>query len=376
MNEKEVAELRRRFRPEKSSITHIRGCYVNERGGIVAQFDQSLALTTQDETEKFLTLLKRTLSGSLGKNLLDISFTTQQVVDSEERRLLMALRDSALKDEEALQAFFERVIQSLQLEEHYLILLAHDAYDVPYRSKDDTRQDDASDEVYSYILCSICPVKQTKPALSYYVYENEFHNRAADWLVSPPEVGFLFPAFDDRSTNLYNALYYTRDTAENHPELIDALFKCQAPMPAAEQKETFQDILSDTLSDDGCYQVVQAVHEQLCDMIETHKANHESEPLTLSKGAVKGVLRSCGVAQTRMETFEQRYDDAFGAETALNPKNLVDAKQLELRTPDVTIQVNPQRSELVETRVIDGNKYILIRADEGVEVNGVAIQIR
>ena len=88
------------------------------------------------------------------------------------------------------------------------------------------------------------------------------------------------------------------------------------------------------------------------------------------------MLRSCGVAQTRMETFEQRYDDAFGAETALNPKNLVDAKQLELRTPDVTIQVNPQRSELVETRVIDGTKYILIRADEGVEVNGVAIQIR
>lgn len=375
MNEKEVAELRRRFRPEKSSISHIRGCYVNERGGIVSQFDQSLAMMTQEETERFLTLLKRSLSGTLGKNLLDIPFTTQQVVDSEEHRLLMALRDSELKDEDAIQTFFQKVIQSLKLEEHYLILLAHDAYDVPYRSKDGERQDDASDQVYSYLLCSICPVKQTKPALSYYVHENEFHNRTGDWLVSPPELGFLFPAFDDRSTNLYNALYYTKDTAENHPELIDEVFKSQAPMPAEEQKETFHSILGDTLADACSYEVVQAVHEQLCDMIETHKANHESEPLTLSKGAVKGVLRSCGVAQEYMESFEQRYDDAFGADTALSPRNLVDPKQLEVRTPDVTIQVNPQRSELLETRMINGVKYILIRADEGVEVNGVSVQI-
>ena len=208
MNEKEVGELRRRLRPEKNSITHIRGCYVNEMGESVAQFDQSLALMTQEETETLLALLRRTLSGTLGKNLLDLSFETRQVVEGEEHRRLMRLRDTALKDEEAVEEFFQLVRQSLTLEGNYLILLVYDRYDVPYRAKDGERQEDAAAEVYSYLLCSICPVKQTKPALSYFVYENAFHDLKADWVVSPPEAGFLFPAFTDRSGDLNHINIY------------------------------------------------------------------------------------------------------------------------------------------------------------------------
>ena len=196
----------------------------------------------------------------------------------------------------------------------------------------------------------------------------------ADWLVSPPELGFLFPAFDDRSTNLYNALYYTRDSGENHPELVEAVFRREAPMPAAAQKETFQTLLSDTLADECSCEVVQAVHDQLCELVEEHRERKEAEPLTLSKGAVKCVLKSCGVSDSHVEEFALRYDDAFGADMALSPRNLVE-KQIEVCTPDVVIKVSTERSDLVDTRVIDGVKYILIRADEGVEVNGVPVHI-
>lgn len=375
MTEKEIAELRRRFRADKSNISHVRGCYVNEKREIISEFDQSLAMMNQEESEELLGILRKTLSGTVGKNLLDITFGTRQVVEGDEHKLLMALRSSQLGDQEAVQAFFQRTIQSLDLEGNYLILLAYDAYDVPYRSRDGERQDDASSEVFSYILCSICPVKLTKAALSYFVYENKFRNLEADWVVAPPEAGFLFPAFDDRSTNLYNALYYTRDTGENHPDLVNAIFRTQAPMPAAVQMETFQTILGDTLSGDCSYQVVQAVHDRLCGMIEEHRANKVEEPLVVSKGTVEQVLQSCGVAEEHVEAFGERYDGAFGPEADLSPRNLVDTRQLEVRTPDVTIRVNPDRGDLVETRMIDGTRYILIRAEEGVEVNGVQVQI-
>lgn len=375
MTEKEIAELRRRFRADKSNISHVRGCYVNEKREIISEFDQSLAMMNQEESEELLGILRKTLSGTVGKNLLDITFDTRQVVEGDEHKLLMALRSSQLGDQEAVQAFFQRIIQSLDLEGNYLILLAYDAYDVPYRSRDGERQDDASSEVFSYILCSICPVKLTKAALSYFVYENKFRNLETDWVVAPPEAGFLFPAFDDRSTNLYNALYYTRDTGENHPDLVNAIFRTQAPMPAAVQMETFQTILGDTLSGDCSYQVVQAVHDRLCGMIEEHRANKVEEPLVVSKGTVEQVLQSCGVAEEHVEAFGERYDGAFGPEADLSPRNLVDTRQLEVRTPDVTIRVNPDRGDLVETRMIDGTRYILIRAEEGVEVNGVQVQI-
>ena len=375
MNEREVGEIRRRFKPERNSFSHIRGCYVNELGHIVSQFDQSLAMMSQDETELFLSVLRKTLSGGLGRNLVDIEFETQQVAYGENHRLLMDLRNSGLKDNAAVQTFFEKVAAAVKLEDcSYLILLVHDTYDVPYRTKGGDKQEDASDQVYSYILCSICPITETKPALSYYMRENEFHNRQMNQLVSAPELGFLFPAFDDRATNLYNALCYTRDPSQSHQEFVDAVFGAEAPMPATAQQENFRTVLGEALEEDCSYEVVQAVHDQLREMIAVHKENKEKEPLKLSRGAATGVLRSCGVSAEKAEVFERKFGQTFGEETALSARNL-EVRQTELRTPDVVIHVNPDRGDLVKTKVIDGRKYILICADDGVEVNGVEIKI-
>lgn len=374
MNEKEIAEIRRRFRPDKNNIRHIRGCYVNGSGEIISQLNQSLALTPQEESEQILTTLRKTLSGTSGKNLIDIPFTTQQVVDSQEHQLLMALKSSSLDNEEAVQELYQRIIRSLDLEGNYMILLAFDTYDVPYHSKDGENLDDASSEVFSYFLCSICPVKMTKPALSYYSSDNMLHNRTCDWVLSAPELGFLFPAFDDRSSNIYNALYYSRNTSETQEQFIREIFNSEIPMPAAEQKETFHSILEHTLAEDCSYEVVQSVHGQLAEMMEEHKASKEETPLLFSKGTVKDVLTSCDVPEQRVTAFEEKYDAEFGADTCLNPRNIIDSR-FEVRTPDITIHVKPERSGLLKTQIINGTKYILIRADENVEVNGINIHI-
>ena len=375
MNEKEVAEIRRRFRLEKSNITHVRVCYVNENREIISQFNQSLAMTEQEETEQILACLKRVLSGTLGKNLMDVTFTTQQVVDSEEHRLLMALKNSALNDEEAVQAFYQKVIQSLTIDGHYMILLAFDTYDVAYRTKDGETQEEAASEVYSYLVCSVCPVKMTKPALSYFARDNLLHNRSVDWILSPPEVGFLFPAFDDRAANLYNALYYSRNLAENHEELAEAVFHCDLPMPAAEQKKCFEALLTTALGEDCNLDVVQTVHDQLCERIELHKEAKVVEPLLIAKADVKETLASCGVSEEHLAKWSVDYDETFGFEADLHPKNIIDTKRFEVKTPDVSIKVDPTRSDLIETRTIGGVKYIMICADENVEVNGVSIHI-
>lgn len=375
MIDKEIAELRRRFRPDRSSITHVLGCYVNNSKEIIATFDQSMALADQEEAEKYLNLLRKALTGSLQKNLLDITFRTAQVLDSPEHRLLTSLKDSALKDEEAVQKLFETIVSSLQMEDNYVILMAHDVYDVPYKGRDGGSLEDASETQFSYIICSICPVKLSKPALHYVAEESLFHNRKADWVVGQPELGFLFPAFDDRATNLYNALYYTRSATENHPELVEALFHTDAPMPAAAQKETFGMLLSDNLEEACSFDVVQTVQSQLRDLIQEHKESREPEPLAVNRYQIEGVLESCGVPKDSVEAFGKQFDAEFGEGAEVSPGNIVDTRRLQVETPDVTIQINPDRQELVETRVIGGTPYILIRADEGVEVNGVQVHV-
>lgn len=375
MNEKEIAELRRRIKPEKCNISRVQGCYVNEKGEIVSAFSESITMMPEGEAEKLLGVLKKTLSGTHRKNLLDLEFSTQQVVDSEEHRLLMALRQSALEDKAALETFYQTVIEARALEGNYLILLAYDRYDVPFHSADGQRQDDAGSEQFSYILCSICPVKETKPQLGYHVYENAFCTSAIDWLVTMPEMGFLFPGFEERSTNIYGALYYAKDASENHPEFVEQVFHLPLPMPATAQRETFETLLEETLSENCSMGVVQAVHGELCEMIETHKANKEVEPLNVSKGHVERVLKSCGVLEERVAAFSERYDEAFGADALLSPKNLVDSRQLEVVAPNVSIKVKAESSSLVKTSIINGVKYVLVRVEDGVEVNGVMVQI-
>lgn len=375
MNQKELNEIRRRWKLDRNAISRIYGCYVNSNKSVISTFDTSLGLMTQEETEMYLGLMKKTLSGTLGKNLIDIGFSTAQVADSEEHRLLMTLKNAALKDDEAREALFGRIIESLSLEEsNYLILLAADSYDVPYRGKDDELQSDAGGEVFSYFLCCICPVKASELELRYHNESGEFRSCSTGQITTAPVLGFLFPCFDDRSSNIYNALYYAHNPALIHQELIDAVFRTQPPMTAPEQKDAFQTVMESTLAEECSFDVAQAVHEQIRSRIALHKEAKIPEMLALSANEMGDILKDSGLTAAKAASFQDECRRQFG-DTPLNPTNIIDPRKFDVETPEVKISVAPENSYLLETRVIDGRRYILIPADSGVEVNGLHVSV-
>ena len=376
MNQKELGEIRRRFRPDHNNIQRIYGCYVNTNKEIIASFEESLGLLSQNETEKYLTLLKKTLSGALGKNLLDISFATREVMEGEQYRLLSQLRKTELQDAALREEFCRAIIEKLDMEErNYLILMAYDVYDVPHYGKDGSR-DDEGGELYKYFLCCVCPVKEGKPELGYEPEERRFHSAAIGQVVSAPELGFLFPAFDARSANIYNALFYTRDASQGHEDFVEAVFRAQAPIPAARQKELFGEMLSQSLEAECSFDVIQAVHEQLSERMTVHKESKDPEPLTLSEGDMGDILENSGVSPEHAEAFTRRMAEELGEGTPLRPANISSASKMEIETPEVKISVDPKYSYLIQPRIVDGHKYLLVSADAGVELNGLAVEIR
>lgn len=373
MNEREIGELRRTIAPEKTGIQRIRGALVAENREILSTFNGTLGMCSEREGEALLAIMKKTLSGTYGKNLIDIEFTTQQVVSGEEHKLLAELRSSEIANDEAVDALYKKIIDTVHIEGGYLILLASDKYDV-FNYRSDGKKDEDSGTVFSYILCSICPIKQTKPGLTY--YGNEFHSIAASTVIASPELGFVFPAFDDRAANIYGALLYTKNTSVSQDDFIDSIFKSEPPMPAGIQKETFETILGDAVAEECDIEVVTAVHDRIATMVEEHKAAREKEPLRISKHTVKSVLADCGIAEEKVAEFDKKFDQSFGKGTEIPPKNIINTNQLEVKTPDVVIKVNPERPDLIKTEVIDGTKYIMIKAEEDVTVNGVSIKIK
>ncbi len=373
MNEREIAEIRRRIRPQKNNIGRIRGCYVNDNHTIISEIDQMLGMISDNESEEILSMLRKTLVGQIGRNLLDITFSNQQVLESEEHKLLSGLRDSSLSDTKSVNKIFEKIIDNLDLPGSYFIILANDKYDVISYSEDGEKND--SSDVFSYILCAVCPVKNAKPSLGYSLSEGKFKNVLRDSIIAAPEVGFMFPAFDTRKANIYNALFYARNASVSYETLANSLFGFSLPMPATEQTENVAKLLTKTIAEDCDIEFVQSIQGQLLEITNDHKNNKEEEPLLLSKKDVNAVLRSGGISENSINAFSESFESDFGSNAAMPPANIIDIKKFEVRTPEVTVKVKPEHSELISTRIIDGTKYILIRADGEVEVNGIQINI-
>lgn len=372
MNEKEIAELRRRLKTDKCAVDAVYGCFVNDKKEIVSTFRLTLGLMGRDDADALLAVIRKVFSGKIGRNLTDLPFTNEQVMDSGEHRLLMDLRRG---NEEAVNALFAQTAAGLSMEGNYIILIATDSYDVPFFGADGKKAEE-SETVFQYCLCAVCPVRETKPALAFFANENAFRQLGIDRVLGAPELGFMFPSFDDRCANIYDVLYYTKHTDMNHPEFIEDVLRLQAPAPADEQKEIFNAMLNETLSEDCSLSVAVAVRDAICERMEEYKAEGGGEMPAVSKKTVTDVLEQSGVSPEKVTAFAEKYDENFGAAAEFSPHTIVDTGSIAVETPDVSIRVNSDRSDLLQTRVIDGVRYILIRAENGVEVNGVEVNIR
>ena len=374
MIKQEVNEIKRLYTPSNCSITRICGCYVDGEKNKKTEFKEAFLSLPEEEIFKYFELLRKTLSGTIGKNLLDLEFPLSSEEAGGTQEFLLRLRDSKLKDDTLLEEFYDKIIGSYEYVGNYLILLIHDAYDVPGKTLDGLTMEDASDTVFEYILCCICPVNLSKPGLSYDAQSNEFHNRVRDWIVEMPEAGFLFPAFNDRSSDLHSTLYYTKNPEEPHTEFADNILGATLPLSAGTQKETFQALIEETLGEQVEYEVVKNIHENLTEMIEEHK--EIPEPLMLDKHQVRNLFEKSGVEEEKLTDFDKLYDVAAGEHTSLMVNNVANTRTFEVKTPDVVIRVNPERADLVDTLLIEGKRCLVIEINDHVEVNGITIRSR
>ena len=372
MNKKEVAEIKKRFTKTKCSFTRLCGCYVDAEKQKRLTLKEAFLSLPEEEMFKYIDIFRKTLSGSIGKTMLNMEFPMEQETKEDgTQRFLMKLLESKLTDDDLLNEFYDKIISVYNYPENYFIILTHDAYDIPKITSDGVENFDASEYVYDYILCCICPVKLTKPGLCYNAETNHIQDRIRDWVVEAPQSGFLFPAFNDRNMDIHNLLYYSKKSDELDAVITEEVLGCQLPLPAKSQKETFNNILEESLGLDCDYEVVKTIHENLNQMLA--ETSEEPEPLALAKEDMSHLLMKSGVEEKEIETFETRFDETVGEDQCLMAANISSPKKFEVATPDVKVTVNPQRTDLVETKIIDGVSYLMIEINDLVEVNGIQV---
>ncbi len=372
MNKKEIAEIKKQFTPDNNVITNLCGCYVDGDKNIIMKSKRKFSTLPEEDAFKYFEIFKSSLSGTLGKNLLNMEFPLEQEKEGGTQEFLLRLRDSQLDDDELIDQFYSMVIDNYVYGMNYYIILLHGIYDVPGKASDGEEMFDASDTVFNYILCCICPVNLSKSGLSYIPEKNVIEDRVRDWIVENPQKGFLFPAFNDRNSDIHQVLYYSKNPEELQEDFIANILGSRAPMTAVSQKETFNSIISETLGDDCDYEVIKNIHENLNELIEENK--DEPEPLVLTKNDVKRIFEKSEVPDEKMETFEKDFEEIAGEKAELLASNIASPKKFNIETPDVVIKINSDRTDLVETRIIDGKECLVITVNDHIEVNGVNVR--
>ncbi len=408
MNKKDINELRKQLNKSNCSITKMCGAYVNSDKDIILNIDEMFLNLEDDEFDKYLAIAKKTLSGRLGNNLLELEFPLEEEFTDGKQKFLMDLKESKLKDQELLDRFYQLIIDSYDYTGNYLILLFHDTYDVIKKTSDNLNLDE-SEEVYEYIICAICPVDLSKPGLGYLEDENRIGPRHRDWVVSNPDIGFVFPAFTDRSSDIHSLMYYTRRPLEPHKELIELALGCPSKLTAAEEKKTFHSIIKAAAIDsDQEEKIYSDIQESISMLVEEHEALSESpeeEPAFLTNDSVRDILTKSSVPQEITDKIEAAYDENFSNQPPV-ANHLLDKKVLEQNEKrkveialmdkvevleeeleetkkavkdnidgefDVVLRVKPEKVDQIKAQYIDGVKHILVPLDENeqVNVNGV-----
>ncbi len=372
MNKKEISEIKKLFNKDKCHVTRLCGCYVDAEKNVKTTLKQAFLSLEEEEMFKYINIFRSSLSGTIGKNLLNLEFPLEQEQEGGTQEFLLRLRDSRLKDDELIEEFYNKVIEYYEYPENYYIILAHAAYDIPGMSTDGSEIDDASIYVYEHIICCLCPVKLEKSNLFYNPDTNTIESNVRDWFVDPPAHAFVFPAFNDRNTDIHAMLYYTKKSEEINPNFMDNMFACNKPLTSKSQNTTFQAIIEQSLGEECDFETVKMIHDNINEMIEEQK--ELPEPVILDKNDVKHLFANSGISDEKLEDFDRNYDNVIEEETSFVATNITNARSLEIKTADVVVKVSPERSDLVETKIIDGVPYLMIQINEHVELNGVMVK--
>lgn len=420
MNKKDILELKRRFKKEDCTFTRLAGCYVNGEKNIILNINETFLNMEEDEFFKYLEIAKKTLSGTIGNNLLELNFPISEEEMGGRQKSLMVLKASKLKDEDLLENFYQLIIDTYDYTGNFLILLFHDAYDVLTKTTDNGKLDE-SEEVYEYIICAICPVTLSKPALGYLEDENKIGARNRDWVVGPPDIGFVFPAFTDRSTDIHSVMYYTKNAKDPHPEIMEEVLGCYSKQTAAEKKETFQAIVSKAIAGDEekaneVYIELQEGLNYIMEETDSIKGTNR-EPIVLTNDTVKEILVETGVPEEITEKIEKSYVEVFG-DTPPVVEDLLDEKALKANEKikrekelvkkvqileeqlektkeamaldsekgqaseadkaliegyDVVLQVKAEKVAQIKSEIIDGKKCLVVPLEEDEQANVISI---
>jgi len=370
MNKKEINEIKRNLDKDSGffTINHVVTACVDAEKKIKCMTNQMNNLIAEDESELIVAYLKKILSGSIGKNLLEYHFPNDAYLEGGAQLFMNEVLRSQLTNADLVQKYIDRIIEKMEYVSTYTVFVAHCTYAVISKNKN-LESDIESDNNYNFLITAICPVNLRIDGLIYDEQTNSIAKKdTADRIVDPPTDGFLFPLFSDRQSDINGVLYYTKNAKKPNSSIVEDLLGCEYSMSGVSEKATFHAIMNNVCGDELDLKVINTVNTKIQDIIDRNA--HETDIPTVNSKDISTILWESGISQQKLEHLPKVYETALG-EKELTCANLVDKKTV-LTVPGVTVNITKDGMEKVRTQTVGGRKCLVIElGDEKMQVNGL-----
>lgn len=373
MNKKEIAEIKKNFNGDSGLFTlnRVLMCCIDTEGDIKCIQNKSFAMLSDDECEVLYESLKKTLSGTLGKNLTEYAFPNVSYEEGGAENILYETVKTKLEDENTVNKLAERIKKTYRTDTVYCAIIAHCTYSVMTKTKNDDFSGEG-ENVYNFVTAAFCPMSTNSDGLFYNSETNAVEKKANTDLIigKAPADGFLYPVFSDRAPDINHVMVYTKTPKKPNLTLIEDLLDCEFIMTAESEKEKFHDVLSNVVGDELNMSIITKVNEGINDVINQNRA--ETSPVKIDSSRLKDILFDAGVSDEKLSRLKEIYDTFTDEDSkGFTAVNIVDNKTV-VSTPDITVNVGKDAAEKVRTGFFGGKKCLIIDLeDAAVKVNGM-----
>lgn len=375
MNKKELSEIRKNFSDSSDLfvLDRVVTAFVDSEKNVRCVSNRAYHNISSEESDCLMATLKRVLAGTLGKGLQEYEFPNNAYEEGGSQAILYEALETKLDNENAVSVLIDQIVRNMEYVSTYAILIGHCTYTVFQKSKSDEIDPYQSQE-YRFLVAAICPVEVRIDGLIYNESENAIEKKSAyDRIVAEiPTDGFLYPTFTGRGPDVNHVLYSAHKAKNINVSIIENVLGCTFQSTAQEQKETFQGMMQEIVSDELSYTVITSVNDKIRD-IAAEYAN-EAELSVLDDIQVRDVLLDSGVSQEKAEEMQMAYRE-ITREKPIAVSNLVESKTT-IRFDGITIAIGKDATDKVRTQCVDGRRYLLIDLDDpAVEVNGLTARV-
>lgn len=354
MLKSDILEVKRALKPKFGNIKEIWATYANMEKAILFSSKKEMLSLSEEEQLVYSNLFSKILSGKKEKNL----FIFPTGVSKEVESTLYSISKDC--EEEAVKKLTNKIISEYKADDSFAVLVATVTYDIPSYASDGTKLED-SDGLYHFMVGAICPTKLEKPNLVYKRDKNFFEKANRDFVLQTPEIGLLYPVFENRELNANKLLYYAKKSKKDsdlHPELLSNIFEADIPATSEVQKVDFAEKISES------FEGKKDVHK-LLDV----KNSIEEKQFMLEMSGEEPVLSKDDINDIFVKNGgkEVEFEEDVSLAAVFSDKLVISGAN------GLKINLTPEDVKTILQKNIDGRNYLLIPTED-LNFNGVPLK--